>query len=276
MQYYQEPDQDFGARAYDQDPEQDRPRPPEQDKLVRYTGGMDYAQGGGMAQPQQPQTFSQMQKAGRARPPMQMMNLGQWGGMMRPPSGAQAPRPAGLPNIPGFANAFQRLQANRAGAQSGPRVPMLNGITDLRNRIQTKRDEATAPAAPAAPAAPTQTQPTNGFDPMEWFRQQVMGGSDDALKRSQAYLGGQIDDQFNLKEQQLRDEMAARGLGDSTVYGGRMQDLNVGRRSAQSDLGERLALDDLERKRGMVQNMANLDENTRQYLLQLLNVGYGG
>lgn len=272
MRYDEQPDQDYGLGAFDTDPEQQAAR---HQRPSASAAQPSVPQGGGMAAPRQPQTFSQMQKAGMARPPM--------GGLASLMSRMHGRSATGMPHFGGLNGVFRKMQQAQAKrraptAQMGPGAMPMSSSPGGEQAVPAGPGSIVTSTAPSSAPAPSgaPTQPTNAFDPMEWFRQQVMGGSDDALKRSQAYLGGQIDDQFSLKEQELRDEMAARGLGDSTVYGGRMQDLNVARRSAQSDLGERLALDDLNRKQGMVQNMANLDENTRQYLLQLLNVGYGG
>ena len=49
-------------------------------------------------------------------------------------------------------------------------------------------------------------------------------------------LGQDIDDQFTTADQRLREEMASRGIADSTIFGGRSQDLNVAKRSAKQDL----------------------------------------
>ena len=49
-----------------------------------------------------------------------------------------------------------------------------------------------------------------------------------------------IDDQFAMQNTALREEMARRGLSDSSIMGGRLADLNVAKRSAQVDLTDRL------------------------------------
>jgi len=54
-------------------------------------------------------------------------------------------------------------------------------------------------------------------------------------------LGMNIDDQFAQEERSLRNEMARRGLADSSIQGGRLSDLNVGRRQARTELADRLA-----------------------------------
>jgi hypothetical protein len=62
----------------------------------------------------------------------------------------------------------------------------------------------------------------------------------DAMRQEYAAGGRQIDDDFTNREALLKEEMAQRGLADSSIYGGRAQDLNVGRRSAQTELQDRL------------------------------------
>lgn len=63
----------------------------------------------------------------------------------------------------------------------------------------------------------------------------------DAVKSAYNWLGGNIDDQYNLQRQQLGEEMARRGLGASTIYGGRLNDLNIGQRSAKESMAQDLA-----------------------------------
>lgn len=55
-------------------------------------------------------------------------------------------------------------------------------------------------------------------------------------------LGQDIDDQFRQQEVAMREEMAGRGLSDSSIMGGRLADLNVGRRTASAELANRLGI----------------------------------
>jgi hypothetical protein len=64
-------------------------------------------------------------------------------------------------------------------------------------------------------------------------------GADD-VKNEYARLGGEIDDEYSLNEGRLGEEMARRGLGFSTNYGGRLQDLNIGKRDAKTRMGQDL------------------------------------
>ena len=61
------------------------------------------------------------------------------------------------------------------------------------------------------------------------------------VQRLYGELGQNIDDEFAQRRTALQEEMAGRGLADSSIYGGRMADLNVARRSAQTALASDLA-----------------------------------
>jgi hypothetical protein len=63
---------------------------------------------------------------------------------------------------------------------------------------------------------------------------------DDVIKTTFSRLSGSIDDQYDQENQRIKEDMVRRGLGDSSVYGGKLQDSNVMRRSAKTDLGERI------------------------------------
>ena len=56
------------------------------------------------------------------------------------------------------------------------------------------------------------------------------------------YEGGarRIDDDYALQQKQLNDEMARRGLYDSSIAAGNLSDLNIGKRSAQTNLMDSL------------------------------------
>lgn len=72
---------------------------------------------------------------------------------------------------------------------------------------------------------------------------------DEVIKMTFDRLAGSIDDQYDQENVRIHEDMARRGLQDSTVYGGRLQDSNVMRRSAKTDLGERI-IDTAARTRG--------------------------
>lgn len=97
-------------------------------------------------------------------------------------------------------------------------------------------------------------------------------------------LGQNVDDEFAQRETALREEMAARGLSDSSIQGGRLADLNVGRRSAKTSLANelgQLAARDFAGARsaaigqGMQRDAANLGATTGM-LGQLLGTQQAG
>jgi hypothetical protein len=55
------------------------------------------------------------------------------------------------------------------------------------------------------------------------------------------WLGGNIQDQFTMKQRALGEDMARRGLGTSTIGAGNLSDLNIGQRSAQQSMAQDLA-----------------------------------
>lgn len=61
------------------------------------------------------------------------------------------------------------------------------------------------------------------------------------VKDQYSYLGGQIDDQYDQNNQDIGEAMARRGLGYSTMYGGKLQDSNLARRTAKEGLATDLA-----------------------------------
>lgn len=85
----------------------------------------------------------------------------------------------------------------------------------------------------------------------------------DALKSNYDLLGGQIDDEYNAKDQSLKADMASRGLGDSTIYGNDQRYQNLLRRSAKGDLAN-----------GLLQGEANTDATDRSSAINAA-MGYG-
>lgn len=142
----------------------------------------------------------------------------------------------------------------------------------LQGPYQTVGGSAAAPApAPAAPAAPSTTAPTFAQlstagiarPPMPApapvattsaaptgapndLRSYIMGilqnPTTDTMEQQRVERAARgIDDEYALKDQQIREDMARRGLLDSTTYGGRLQDLNVSKRSAKEEALSKLA-----------------------------------
>lgn len=101
------------------------------------------------------------------------------------------------------------------------------------------------------------------------------------VKDAYNWLGGQIDDQYALQRQNLGDEMARRGLGASSINAGRLNDLNIGQRSAKEGLAENLAqnyaqtLGDYQRGAIDTGNTvgSTAQNNAQNWLAQLM--GYG-
>lgn len=138
----------------------------------------------------------------------------------------------------------------------------------------------------------------------------------DQVKQAYDWLGGSIDDQYAVEQQKLGEEMAKRGLSISTIFGGRLSDLNIGKRSAKEsmayDLAQKLAettgqgrsnaiaqglagattaqgnqLDWIKNLMGYGQQgfendmtsarfNADQDTNYQDFLLKMLGMGYGG
>lgn len=107
------------------------------------------------------------------------------------------------------------------------------------------------PPAPPPPMQP-QGQAQQGFPAQSGLQQALMQAVMGGLQNPSSYgteqvqqtynrLGGQIDDQYAQQRTQADEEMARRGIYDSTIAGGRLHDLNIGQRSARTDLAARLA-----------------------------------
>jgi len=92
-------------------------------------------------------------------------------------------------------------------------------------------------------------------------------GFDDATFKTMAdRMGQDVDDEFAQRETALREEMARRGLADSSIQGGRLADLNVGRRSAQGELATQLNIQrarDLAQARAQAVGMAQNEQSRR-------------
>lgn len=111
-----------------------------------------------------------------------------------------------------------------------------------------------APTAAPAPAAPPPPGPgTMGADrPIDpsmggigKYIAGMMANPDpyerDIYKADYAQGIRNIDDSYNQQKTGIDEEMARRGIHDSTIAGGRLHDLNIGRRGAAVELQDRLA-----------------------------------
>lgn len=102
------------------------------------------------------------------------------------------------------------------------------------------------------------------------------------VKEAYDWLGGQIDDQYALKEKDLEEEMARRGLSaGSTIGAGRLADLNIGKRSAKEsmayDLAQNLAKDTGASRANAITQGGNYGQNASNSQLNWLKglMGYG-
>lgn len=100
---------------------------------------------------------------------------------------------------------------------------------------------------PAATYTSTPVNPRDSADVREATRAQLLaslqnpaGFGQDEVKQWYDRGAQDIDDQFAQEETLAREEMARRGLSDSSILGGRLGDLNVRKRSAQIDLTDKL------------------------------------
>lgn len=183
-------------------------------------------------QAQQPMTFAQMQQQGYARP--------------APP---QPPAP-GTPQSPGMG---PNGQAPLMQALTGmaPQVQMLGqGGQPLPNPgtpVPTSGTQGTQPPAQPTPQPMQQggqSWTTPGSPQLQQALSQMLANpnayrSQDTLT---AYdqLGQRIDDQFNQQVTGINEEMARRGIYDSSIAGGRLYDSSVARKDAKTQLAESL------------------------------------
>ncbi|MGJ0510255.1 MAG: hypothetical protein ACR652_24685 [Methylocystis sp.] len=115
-----------------------------------------------------------------------------------------------------------------------------------------------AQQAPGAQFTPQFQGPNNPLanqttGAVQSFLQNPNGFNSDAVKQSYGYLSGQIDQDFNQGQLALRDEMAKRGLSESSINGERSNILLGNRRSAQEDLASRLLTQQAESQTGAQQ-----------------------
>lgn len=172
-------------------------------------------------------TFAEMQKAGQARP--------------NPP----APAPAQVMPYAGQMPVLTQQTAAQAMPYSGQMVNSqgfqpMPAPTQMPTNQQTMSGQGLDIGAELA-----RRYQQGGVSP------EVRQGISAAIANPSAYnsqlvrdiygqLGQDIDDEFAQREVALREEMAGRGLSDSSIQGGRLADLNVGRRSARQGLANQL------------------------------------
>lgn len=238
-----------------QQPQASGPQPPQQSPTT----------GQSPVQQQQTQTFQQMRESGLARPPapqagtadMQydQSNPNAQGSALNSqasPNGfnGQAPNFSPLDYYIGQAmgvGAPQSPQFSQYQAQGAPAVQQAQnysaspvnfaasapGIsTDVRyNRVDTGEagtfDGGTSIGGAAEQQVRNVLSKPSGWD-------------SDLLRSLYETQGREIDDQFNAQDVAINEEMARRGLYDSSIAAGRLKDSNIGRRDAQTRLSENL------------------------------------
>lgn len=149
-------------------------------------------------------TFAQMQQRGFARPAPPQVPTPQ------PQYTASQGQYGGVGTAPTYSGSGSVIGSG-GGGTSGPVNPRDSG--DVRSAT---REQLLAMLQNPAGFGQTEVQ--------QWYDR----GAED------------IDDEFSMQNTALREEMARRGLSDSSVMGGRLSDLNVQRRSAQVDLRDKL------------------------------------
>lgn len=171
-----------------------------------------------------------------------------------------------LPGVGGTTN-IPTTFAAATGTPAAPAGTFLShllggGATLTPGHTPTTQTTTTGTQTPATQTATGTTPPAgSGFDILNYLtgRLNSTGGAEKGLYD---YLKGNIDDQYALQRQQLGEEMARRGLGASTIYGGRLNDLNIGQRAANAQLGGSL--------------LQNEQQNARDWLGQLMGYGQQG
>ena len=102
----------------------------------------------------------------------------------------------------------------------------------------------TTPATPTDSAYPTAGGAGGDFRPeaekaLRELLANPTGFTDEMFQKNYNRLAGQIDDEYAINQQDVQTEMARRGLSDSTINAGRLNDLNIGKRSAKTELADR-------------------------------------
>lgn len=174
-----------------------------------------------------------------------------------------------------------------ANAQSNIETPTDDGTGgyDQGGTQNTPPAPSTPPTAapptqaPPAPSPRTNVPTNSGWDPV--IQKYMQGGNSgglnnqlmqqimQALGRPSAYdsdmlmgsysrLEKQLQEQEGIDRARLNEEMARRGLGESSVYGGRLSDLAVAGERNRSDLAYQLLTDAAKQQSGDLTNALQL------------------
>lgn len=168
-------------------------------------------------------------------------------------NGTTTPAPAGTPvagqQDAATATTVQGAQPAQTGggtpATAAPAPAPTSGMTFAQMQAQGFARPAPPVAAPQVSGGGAVGGSALRGD-IQGMLQQLMAkpsSYDDAAMMAEFTKGARgIDDQFTLARRDLDDTMAKRGIYDSTIMGDRTHDLNVGKRSAQTNLLETLAI----------------------------------
>jgi hypothetical protein len=179
------------------------------------------------------QTFTQMQAMGLPRPPAPTQQLPAY----QPSDGGRAYNdlPYGQP----YNDAIPYNPNGAPGTVQG----------DIYQDWQTARNAPTATAPGARYTGQFTGDPSSqSMNPQ--IQQAIMAAlgnpsryDANVVKDSYGYLSGAIDDDYNARDERLKESMASRGLGavgDGSIYGSNQINQNLARRSAKQNLASEL------------------------------------
>lgn len=152
-----------------------------------------------------------------------------------------------LPEVPQFEdNAGLMQQAQALGRGGVPQFTPVN-IDDaaFRPTFQSRTFEPERPEE-------TEAQRLSREAVLNALRNP--SGMDDATFKAMAdRMAQEVDDEYAQRDVALREEMAQRGLADSSIQGGRLSDLNIAKRDARTELTTQL---NIQRARELAQARA--------------------
>lgn len=172
-------------------------------------------------------------------------------GQMRPQGPTATSHPPSQPLQPGSAPppTFAQMQAN-GQARPAPPHPMqgqMNAMQSMQQPIQQSMQQPMqSQPSPSAGASSFQggTQGVQSGTSLEQAIQQALGnpsayGSQQVMD-SYNMLNQQLGQDYDYQRKQLNDEMAKRGLSDSTIAGQRYSDLSTEQARAQANMATQL------------------------------------
>lgn len=169
---------------------------------------------------------------------------------MRP--GARRSEP-GQPTPPGHPPEGKYDLSQTPGAPGGPTQPYYSqtDANGVGHAVPAPGPQPTfaqmqqaGQARPAPPPMHVPQQPSYAPQLTQAISQALVNPSaygSDQVMQTYNRLGQNIDDQYAQQKQATDEEMARRGLYDSTLAGGKLHDLNIGQRDAKTALAQQLA-----------------------------------